>query len=567
MEVFYGKGVSDGCCIGAAAILHSNRAAVKNEPAASPEDEWHRYLTAREQLIARLDALCRQSAQSVGEENADIFAIHAMMAQDEDFNREIERAIREHRQNAAYAVSQAARGLADTFSHMDSAYMRERATDVRDVAEGLIRLLQGEHAATDTLPDTPYVLCADDLTPGQTATLDRSLVLGFATARGSLTSHTAILARSMGLPALVGLGTDAIAAIRDGDPVAIDGQLGTLILCPDAETVARLQQQQQAQSARAARLQHLRHTPTRTADGTSVKLYANAGTPKELEAVLACGGEGIGLLRSEFLYLDRTAPPDEEEQLAAYRHLLENMGGKPVIIRTLDIGADKQVSYLPRLEHEENPALGCRAVRYSLTHPNLFLTQARALLRAGEYGDLSVMFPLITAEQELRDLLRLWQQAEEQLRDRGYHLSKRIPIGIMIETPAAALISDTLAPMVDFFSIGTNDLTQYTLAMDRQNSALLPFLQPHHPAVLSLIRMTIANAKRAGIWVGVCGELAADPVLTEQLLRMGVDELSVSPPLLLSMREHISHIRLSTSHSLKETKKEISHATKDVCHS
>ena len=563
MEVFYGKGVSDGCCIGRAAILRAPLLQISSHTVSDGEAEWLRYLAARAACIRALEEQEQAARRRVGEEHANIFAIHAMMAQDEDFNDAIEHAIKEQHQNAAHAISVTAAQFSEMFSHMESEYMRERATDVRDVAQRILRCLQGEEEdARAALPDEPYILCADDLTPGETARLDPALVLGFATARGTLTSHTAILARAMGLPALVGLGEDAIAALRDDDTLAIDEAQGALIRNPDPATVTALQQKTTEQQAQKTRLLAFRDRPTRSADGIPVHLFANVGTLNELDDVLACGAEGIGLLRSEFLYLGRTEPPDEQEQLSLYRSALSRMGNRPVIIRTLDTGADKRLPYLPDTGHEENPALGCRAVRYSLTHPELFLTQARALLRAAPYGNLSVMFPLITATEELQHLLALWQQARTQVCAQTGAPAADVPLGIMIETPAAALISDTLAPMVDFFSIGTNDLTQYTLAMDRQNGALLPFFQPHHPAVLSLIRTTVENAKRAGIWVGICGELGADLSVTEQLLQLGVDELSVSPGALLALREHISHITLSNS-----TKKESTHAEKNLRHS
>jgi phosphotransferase system enzyme I (PtsI) len=385
----------------------------------------------------------------------------------------------------------------------------------------------------------PCVLCADDLTPAATAGLDRALVLGFVTAKGSVTSHTAILAKAMGLPAVVGVGEEAIASLSGGCRVALDAQAGTLYIEPDEDTLSAIEEIGKRHEQQRRVQERYRGKPTRTASGRQIHLYANAALPEDVATALAADAEGIGLFRSEFLYLGRSTPPDEEEQYRIYREILTRMDGRRVIVRTLDIGADKQAACLPMPGKEENPALGCRAVRYSLRHPSLFLTQARALLRAASaaHGQLSVMFPLISSEDELRGILSLWHRAASEVNS-----AAEVELGIMIETPAAALISDRLARMVDFFSIGTNDLSQYTLAMDRQNAALSPFYQPHHPAILSLIRTTVKNAKAAGIWVGICGELGADGDLTEEFLRMGVDELSVAPSQILALRERIAQI-------------------------
>lgn len=537
MKEYRGQGVSCGICVGRAAVWHKKRTySAVSDVSQSPQQAWDAFLAARKTAAAQLDVLCRESGSTLGEESAAIFEVQGMMVMDEDFALLVRTAIFGQHCDTADAIGRAAEKTAATFEGMQDEYLRARAADVRDIADRLLRCLAGEGEDSPTLPPYPCILCADELTPAQTAHLDRSRVLGFVTAHGSDTSHTAILSRTLGIPAVVGVGEDAIRAIGEGETVALDAARGWLCVSPDEKTLQAMEERRQSDEAAQHQREKFRGKPTRTKRGRRLLLYANAALPEDVEAVLAGDAEGIGLFRSEFLYLGRKEPPDEEEQYRVYTNVLERMAGRRVIIRTLDIGGDKQAECL-HMEHEENPALGCRAVRHSLLHPSIFLTQARALLRAGERGRLSVMFPLISSVKELRDVLTLWEQARRQVRT-----EVSVELGIMIETPAAALVSDELAKMVDFFSIGTNDLTQYTLAMDRQNEHLRPFWQPHHPALLSLIRTTVDNAKRAGIWVGICGELGADLSLTEQFVRMGVDELSVAPSHILALREKISEI-------------------------
>ena len=550
METYRGLGIGDGVGVGRVHIIGGEtyckrEAAASEEAPTSPSEQWADFCAARARAVQSLEELALHSREDWGVEQAAIFEVQAMMLQDADFAGAVRREITAGA-DAARAVQRAMRETVAQFEGMNDPYLRERATDVKNIAQLLIEQLRGE--VTDQsvgCAQTPCIVCAIDLSPAQTARLDRNSVRGFITAHGSLTSHTAILARSMGIPALLGVGEAAIAAMREGMEVALDASTGTCYLSPDEHTLRALREQQQLLGRTQQKREQYRGQPTRTADGQTVRLYANAALPADVEGVLAADAEGIGLFRSEFLYLDRATPPSEEEQYGIYREILEGMQGRRVIVRTLDIGADKQAACLPMSKREENPALGCRAVRHSLLHPSLFLTQARALLRAARYGALSVMFPLISSEQELRGVLALWERAKDEVG----HVDG-VELGIMIETPAAALISDRLAQMVDFFSIGTNDLTQYTLAMDRQNEALQPFYQPHHPAILSLIRMTVESARAAGIWVGICGELGADASLTEEFVRMGIDELSVAPSQILSLREKIAGITASRSPSL-----------------
>lgn len=544
MRKYAGQGVFGGVCVGTAVVWRTRlRKIDAPRVRQSDDEEEQRFFMAQRTVRDELLACHREMRANIAEDDAAVFDIQAMMVEDEEWTALALRGIREDHWTADAAIAAAAEQLIAKFDEMQDPYLRERAADVRQISERMIavcRAADGEASDGDcdfSLPGTPCIVCADDLSPAQTVRLDRTLVRGFVTARGSATSHTAVLARSLGLPALVGVGDETIAALRDGDQLALDADKGTLYVQPDDSTLAHLEQRERAEAARRAAREQYRGKKTVSASGQKIRLYANAALPGDVADVLASDAEGIGLFRSEFLYLDRKTPPDEEEQYRIYRDILENMQGRRVIVRTLDIGADKQAAALSLSPREENPALGCRAVRHSLLHPTLFLTQARALLRAAQHGNLSVMFPLITDEQELREILALWEVARSELKD-----AAAVELGIMIETPAAALISDRLAPLVDFFSIGTNDLTQYTLAMDRQNEALRPFYRPHHPAILALIRMTVEHAKAAGIWVGICGELGADRELTETFLRMGVDELSVAPSQILALREQIAKL-------------------------
>lgn len=533
-----GKGASGGVVVGRARLLKYEEIKVKRDTAADPRREWERYEEARARTVEELEGMFDDSCRTLGAEQADIFRVHAMMAQDEDFNEAVRRGIIEDRYRAEYALMQAKEQFEAQFSEMEDEYMRERAGDIRDVAARILGHVRGQAASGMGHAAETYILCAQDLTPSQTVNLDRRAVLAFVTAKGSTNSHSAILARSMKLPAVVDVGDELLARVVDGTMLAVDGERGLIYVDPDEGILREWEERAQAAQAREAQLLQYRNRESRTSDGRRIEICANVGSPEEVQEAILEGADGIGLFRSEFLYLGRQDYPDEEEQFRAYRRALTAMPGKRVIIRTLDIGADKQAAYFG-LAQEENPALGMRACRVSLARPEVFLTQARALLRASAFGRLAVMFPLITDTREVEQLLSLWNQAKRELEATHVAYADEIEIGIMIETPAAAIISDRLAPLVDFFSIGTNDLTQYTLAMDRQNAALAGACQGRHESVMRLIRYTVESARRAGIWVGICGELGADLSLTEAFLHMGVTELSVSPGAILSVRERV----------------------------
>ena len=544
MEVFNGKGVCDGIAIGRISFLKQHRAVVQRTRVEDPAAEQARFEQARDKAAQELSQLYRKALREVGETNAGIFDIHRMMLEDEDYNESVENLIHTQRVNAEYAVAVTSDNFADMFSSMDSEYMRARAQDVRDVSNRLIRLLSG--GAGDGVPEAAAeaesegrILCADDLTPSETVQLDKTHVLAFVTRHGSANSHTAILARTMGIPAVVGVKdlTDA----WDGQMAAVDGFQGIVYMEPDRETTTALLVRQEEAEKYRARLRALKGKENRTRDGRTVQLYANIGAPEDIGAALFNDAGGIGLFRSEFLYLRSDDYPSELTQYAAYRKILESMAGKKVIIRTLDIGADKQIGYFG-LGKEENPALGYRAIRICLTRPDIFKTQLRALYRASVCGNLAIMFPMITSLKEVLQIREIIAQVKAELTAEGFRYADHVEIGIMIETPAAALISDRLAPEVDFFSVGTNDLIQYTLACDRQNPLLEPFCDTHHEAILRLIGMATEAAHRHGKWIGICGELGSDTSLTEQWLRMGIDELSVSPSQILRVREKIRSI-------------------------
>jgi len=553
MLTLRGKGVSGGVAIGRARLLHREKMKIKQYAVSDIEAEWRRYEAALTKTVSELERLYEWSREEIGHENAQIFSVHAMMAQDEDFNDAVRTIIVGQGNNAEYAVSMAAQQFSSAFAEMDDAYMRERATDVGDIAQRILQNLtagrQGE--ATDK-SDTPTgegdIICAENLTPSETVQLDRHSVSAFVTAQGSANSHTAILSRTMDLPAVVGVG-DGLGAIEDGVIIAVDADNGEVYVDPDAPTLRALRLRIEQNAHARTILQKYRGRESRTLDGHRIEICANIGGIEDMEEVIRNDADGVGLFRSEFLYLGRTDFPSEEEQFEAYRRVLERIPGKRVVVRTLDIGADKKATYFG-LAPEENPALGMRAIRISLTRPDVFLTQARALLRASCYGTLAVMFPFVTSTEEVRRLMSLWERAKADLRERGEAYADRVEIGIMIETPAAAIISDRLAPLVDFFSIGSNDLTQYTLALDRQNAALDEFCDSHHEAVLRLIRHTVQSARRAGIWVGICGELGADLALTEEFLRMGIDELSVTPTSVLPLRERVCTLRVERQESM-----------------
>ena len=466
-----------------------------------------------------------------------------MMLDDDDYNESIENIIDSQNVNAEYAVAVTADNFAEMFSSMDDAYMQARAADVKDISNRIIANLTGT-VLEETHCNDKMIICADDLAPSETVALDKEKVLAFVTAHGSSNSHTAILARNMNIPAVIGVGDDFLTQIKDGDEAIVDGFTGEIFINPDTATKEKMLQKQKEDEDKKRLLQELKGKENSTLDGTKINIFANIGSVDNIGAVLVNDAGGIGLFRSEFLYLENTDYPTEEQQFSAYKKVLESMANKKVIIRTLDIGADKQVDYF-KMKKEENPALGYRAIRICLKRPEIFKTQLRALYRASVFGNLGIMFPMITSVSELEKILEICNIVKLELQSQKIEYSDNIELGIMIETPAAAIISDRLAPMVDFFSVGTNDLTQYTLACDRQNSDIEEFVDTHHEAILRLIEMSAVNAHKHGAWIGICGELAADTALTETFLRMGIDELSVSPTFVLKVRDAVRNIDLT----------------------
>ena len=541
MTKFIGRGVYGAIAIGKISVFERESPTVKRKEISDADAEIARFELAKARATAQLDEIYNKALREVGETNAQIFEIHGMMIEDEDYNDAIVGMIRTQQVNAEYAVSVTANNFADIFSSMDDSLMQARAADVRDISSRIVLCLGNGKQDHSKLREKA-ILCADDLAPSETVSLDKENILAFVTAYGSTNSHTAILARNMNIPAIIGLGEGFLSAITDGDTAIADGSTGELILDPDEETLKIYRQKQQEEKEKRLLLQKLRGKDNVTLDGTKINVFANIGGVENIGEVLLSDAGGIGLFRSEFLYLERKDYPSEEEQLTVYKKVLQSMPTKKVIIRTLDIGADKQADYFS-LEREENPALGLRAIRLCLERPALFKTQLRALYRASIYGNLGIMFPMITSEWELRETLDICTEVRRELSEEGEPFS-RVELGIMIETPASALISDKLAPLVDFFSVGTNDLTQYTLACDRQNPRIERFCDPHHEAVLRLIEMSAKSAHAHGAWIGICGELAADTSLTEAFLRMGIDELSVAPPFVLKLRDAIRKIDL-----------------------
>lgn len=535
MNVLHGEGVCAGVAGGKLYVLHRQTETPKRQ-ISDPEGEIARFDAARERAIAQLAALEEETQERLGQEQALLFQIHQMMLEDLDYRESVTGIISGQLMNAEYAVDQTAAQFSQIFAQMDDAYMQQRASDVLDVSRRLISVLMGREEAR-WAGDEPVILAADDLVPSETARLDRQRVLAFVTAQGTGSSHTAIFARTMGIPAVVGLG-DALLPDYDGREVYVDGAAGEVYIDPDPETEAQLISRREALLRLRQHAEQYRGVPATTPEGKRIQLCANIGSPKDLEAVEQGDGDGIGLFRSEFLYLGRDDYPSEEDQYRAYRQVAQAMAGRMVVVRTLDIGADKQASYFA-LPQEENPAMGMRAIRICLTRPQVFRTQLRALYRASVHGNLAIMFPMITSLEEVRQVKEICRQVRQELQEAGVPFRAETPLGIMIETPAAALISDRLAPEVDFFSIGTNDLTQYTLAVDRQNGSIGAFCNPHHEAVLRLIRYTAEQAHQAGIWVGICGELAADPSLTQTFVEMGIDELSMSPGKILETKARI----------------------------
>lgn len=543
MKRYSGKGVCSAVAIGRVAVFRRQDIQVRRTKVDDPQAEIDRLNAAKQAAAAQLRQIYEKALKEVGEANAQIFEIHMMMLDDEDYNDSITEKINSEGVNAEYAVAVTADIFAEMFAAMDDSYMQARSADVRDISNRLIGCLNGGEGGS-TLSGEKVIICADDLAPSETVTLNKDSVLAFVTAHGSTNSHTAILARSMNIPAIIGAGEEFLSVIKDGDTAVADGSAGIFIIDPDEETLTRYRRKQHEDAEKKALLQKLRGKENVTLDGRHINIYANIGSVDNIGAVLLNDAGGIGLFRSEFLYLERNSFPTEEEQFKAYKRVLESMAGKKVIIRTLDIGADKQADYF-HLEKEDNPAMGLRAIRLCLTRREIFVTQLRALYRASVYGKLGIMFPMITSTDEVEEILSLCRQVRDELTAESVEYSTEVELGIMIETPAAALISDRLAPMVDFFSVGTNDLTQYTLACDRQNPQLERFCDPHHEAVLRLIELSAENAHKHGKWIGICGELAADTTLTEAFLRMGIDELSVSPPFVLKVRDKVRNLDLS----------------------
>ena len=542
MKQFTGKGVYGAVAMGKISLFKKQDTVIQRTYVTDTEAEKARVEPAKAAASEQLQAIYEKALKEVGETNAQIFEIHMMMLEDDDYNESIQNIIDTQKVNAEYAVSITADNFAEMFSAMDDAYMQARAADVRDISDRIIANLTGNVAVQED-SDEKRIICADDLAPSETVSLDKDKVLAFVTAHGSSNSHTAILARNMNIPAVIGVGSDFLKEVQDGTEAIVDGFTGEIFVEPDEETRQRLLEKQRADEEKKRLLLELKGKENITKDGTKVNIYANIGSVDNIGAVLLNDAGGIGLFRSEFLYLENTDYPNEEQQFLAYKRVLESMAGKKVIIRTLDIGADKQVDYF-HLKKEDNPAMGYRAIRICLTRPEIFKTQLRALYRASIYGNLGVMFPMITSVSELEKILAICEEVKAELREQGVTYSDTMELGIMIETPAAAIISDRLAPMVDFFSVGTNDLTQYTLACDRQNPDIEPFIDTHHEAILRLIEMSAKNAHANGAWIGICGELAADTTLTETFLRMGIDELSVSPAFVLKVRDAVRNVDL-----------------------
>ena len=550
MQIYKGKSVFGGIAIGKISVYKKDEQLVKRVKIEDADVEMERYTTARNIAAAQLQKLYDKALKEVGEANAAIFEVHQMMLEDEDYNESVENIIHSQMVNAEYAVASTADNFAQMFEAMDDDYMRGRAADVRDISERVITVLAGG-AGSGLDSDEPVIIAADDLAPSETVQLDKDKVLSFVTAHGSENSHTAILARTMGIPALIGTGIDLDETV-DGKLGIVDGTNGVVYVDPDAELLEEMKKKQQEEQEKKRLLQTLKGKENITLDGQKVMLYANVGNIKDLGIALQNDAGGIGLFRSEFIYLGQDHYPTEEEQFQIYKTVAETMAGRRVIIRTLDIGADKQCDYF-ELDKEDNPAMGLRAIRICLTRPEIFKTQLRALFRASVYGNINIMYPMIIRVDEVRQIKAIVEEVKAELAEQGIEYGNPAQ-GIMIETPASVMMSRELAEEVDFFSIGTNDLTQYTLAIDRQNSKLDKFFDSHHPAVLRMIQMTVENAHKAGIWCGICGELGADQALTKDFLAMGVDELSVSPGSILPLRKIILETDVEAYKKSKQTK-------------
>lgn len=539
MQYFQGKSVYKGIVMGPVAVLKKNDYQVKRARIEDPEAEVKRVKEAVEVSKKQLGRLYDKAVREVGEASAAIFEVHQMMLEDEDYLESMENMIRTELVNAEYAAAATGDNFAEMFAAMDDEYMKARSADVKDISERLVRNLSGE-GDNDLSSMEPSVIVADDLSPSETVQMDKEKILAFVTVHGSTNSHTAILARMMNIPALIGVPMD-LNGLKTGMTAVVDGFSGQVIFEPEEDVRKETEKRMQEEAEKQKLLEELKGKENITPDGRKINIYANIGSVGDLGYVMENDAGGIGLFRSEFLYLGRNDFPTEEEQFQAYKQSVQTMAGKKVIIRTLDIGADKQVEYF-NLGKEENPALGYRAIRICLKQPEIFKAQLRALFRAAVYGNLSVMYPMITSTEEVEKIYAIVAEVEEELK--AQEVQYKIPEqGIMIETPAAVMISDRLAEMVDFFSIGTNDLTQYTLAIDRQNEQLDDFYNPHHEAVLRMIRMVVENAHKCGRWAGICGELGADLTLTEQFVRMGVDELSVAPSMILKLRKIVREMK------------------------
>ena len=539
MQCFQGKSVYKGIAMGSIVVLKKDDYQVKRTRIEDPEAEVKRVDAALEKSKEQLQKLYDKAVKEVGEASAAIFEVHQMMLEDDDYLEAIQNTIRTEQVNAEYAVATTGDNFAEMFASMDDDYMKARSADIKDISERLVRNLSGQED-TDLSSIDPSVIVADDLSPSETVQMDKDKILAFVTVHGSTNSHTAILARMMNIPALIGVPMD-LDELKTGMTAVVDGFEGTVTFDPDEEIKAQTEKRMEEEAEKLRLLQELKGKENVTLDGHKINIYANIGSVGDIGYVLENDAGGIGLFRSEFLYLGRNDFPTEEEQFQAYKQAVQMMAGKKVIIRTLDIGADKQVDYF-NLGNEDNPALGYRAIRICLTQPDIFKTQLRALLRAAVYGNLSIMYPMITSTEEVKKIYEIVAEVEAELKEQEiqYKLPEQ---GIMIETPAAAIISDKLAEMVDFFSIGTNDLTQYTLALDRQNAKLDDFYNPHHEAILRMIQMVVDNAHKCGKWAGICGELGADATLTEQFVRMGVDELSVAPSMILKLRKIVREMK------------------------
>lgn len=539
MEKYLGKAIFKGVAIGPICFFSKEEKQIKRDKVEETEKELERFETAKREAISQLNLLYEKAIKEVGEVNASIFEVHAMMLEDDDFNDAVKNIILTQKVNAEYAVATAGDNFSTMFSEMEDEYFRARAADIKDISERVVSLLSGEQK-TGILQDNPMILVAKDLAPSETVQMDKEKLLGFVTELGSANSHTAILARMMNIPALIGI---TIQETWNGKLAIVDGYTGTLIVEPDFATLEEMRMKQKKDQENKELLQSLKGKESISLDGVSIELYANIGNVSDVANVFANDGEGIGLFRSEFLYLEKEEFPTEEEQFQAYKSVAEMMSGKKVVIRTMDIGADKKVAYF-QLDEEENPAMGYRAIRICLEQLEMFKTQLRAIFRASVFGKIAVMFPMIISLEEVIEVKQIVEDVKEELKQKGIPIGK-VELGIMIETPAAVMISDVLAKEVDFFSIGTNDLTQYTLAIDRQNPKLDRFYNPHHPAILKMIQMIVDHAHKEGCWVGICGELGADLELTKTFMQMGIDELSVAPSFILPMRKKIREMYIN----------------------